>query len=118
MVEEHVPPGGPPKERTWSFAALIAAGLLLRLVTTELTLGTNDVVFWRLWADLVEEHGIVGAYAHHRYLNHPPLALAILHALSVLGELTSTNLGDLLRHLQSIADLVTVAAIWIVARRT
>lgn len=97
---------------------LLVAGLFLRVAITELTIGTNDVSFWSLWARLIEEHGIAGAYARNPYLNHPPFSLAILQVLNQLSHVTAIALGDLLRHVQTLADLVTASAIYGVARTT
>lgn len=101
-----------------AFFALLIIGFGFRLSVTELTIGTTDVSFWSLWAGLIEEHGIIGAYAAHPYLNHPPLALAVLRSLSLASDAAGIALGDVLRHVQSISDMVTVAMIVLVARAT
>jgi len=99
-----------------TFATLMAAGIIVRLVLTMTSLGTNDVVFMMMWADLADRFGIAHAYAHHKDLNHPPLALLLFQLMHRFARATGIEYTDFFRVVQSAADVVTAAALTAIGR--
>jgi hypothetical protein len=57
-------------------AALVAAavvGVGLRLWLMAISVGSNDAVAWREFADIAQRHGLAGLFTLRRDYNHPPL---------------------------------------------
>jgi hypothetical protein len=95
------------------FFAAIALGLALRLWLTATTFGTSDVIYKTTWAHLAERFGVAKAYAHSPFMNDPPLAVAA----SVLLDRHEIAFGDLFRFVQTLADLVSLACLALLAKR-
>ena len=100
-----------------TIAILFAAGLVVRLLLVMTSVGTSDVIFWILWTNLVEKHGIAGAYAISAMLNHAPLTVALLAAYREISTATGVEVTDLLRLVQVLADCVSFAALLAIGRR-
>lgn len=94
------------ERRHVALIAALVAGIAARLWFVFTTYGTNDATFMAMWAELAQQHGIGGAYAHHPLLNHPPLALWLLRALAWTGDL-----ADRLRLVQIVADVVSFSCL-------
>jgi hypothetical protein len=99
-----------------TFAALLVAGIVVRIVLTATSIGTNDVVFNIMWADLADRYGIAHAYAHHKDLNHPPLALLLFRLILAVSRAARTEYTDCFRLVQSAADVVTAFALVAIGR--
>lgn len=97
---------------------LLALGLVVRLLITATSIGTNDVIFKMMWMKLVGQHGVSGSYAIMWEVNHPPLALLLFGALGRLGALTGIEGTDLLRVVQSLSDVLTAVVLLQISRLT
>jgi hypothetical protein len=95
------------------FFAAVALGLALRFWLTATTFGTSDVIYKTTWAHLAERFGVANAYAHSPFMNDPPLAVAA----SVLLDRHAIAFGDLFRFVQTLADLVSLACLALLAKR-
>ena len=91
--------------------AVIAAGVVLRVLHLATSLGTADSVTWTRNVMLTERFGVLGAYLHDSGLNHPPLGLAIARLMSDAGALLGVQFPDMFRLLQTLADVVTTLAL-------
>lgn len=100
------------------FLLLVGVGVSLRLLLIWTSIGTNDVVNWIAFAGLVDKVGIAESYSRIAELNHPPLSLAILLGLEKLRLVSGIEIGDLLRIVQVLFDVVAVAALWSIGRVT
>ncbi|MHB0970632.1 MAG: glycosyltransferase 87 family protein [Thermoanaerobaculia bacterium] len=107
----------PASETRSLLAAVIAAGLALRVALVLFTAGTTDVVYNILWGRLVVKYGIAGAYTHNELLNHPPLGLALFSALFRAADALAIEYTDLLRVAQIVADTGTFAILLWLGRR-
>ena len=103
------------KPRT--IAVLFAAGLLVRLLLVMTSIGSSDVIFWILWANLVGKHGIAGAYAITPLLNHPPLTVSLLWVYREMSAASGIEVTDLLRLVQVLADCISAGALLSIGRR-
>lgn len=99
------------------FYAAIALGLALRVWLTATTFGSSDVLYKTTWAHLAERYGTAHAYAHSPFMNDPPLAVAVSVALDRIGARTGLAFGDLFRFVQTLADLVSIGCLALLARR-
>ena len=91
--------------------AVIAAGVVLRVLHVATSLGSPDSVTWMRNVMATEHFGILGAYLHDPGLNHPPLALAIARLMSEAGARIGLQFQDMFRLLQTLADVVTTLAL-------
>src|SRR5687767_7340225 len=66
-----------------AFLFFVVIGLVVRIVIVATTIGSNDVVFWMLWSNLIEKHGVLGAYAMHEQISRPPLHIALFPPLTL-----------------------------------
>lgn len=87
--------------------AVIAAGVVLRVLHVVTSVGSADSVTWMRNVLNTEQFGILGAYLHDPGLNHPPLGLAVARWTSDLGTLIGLQFNDAFRLLQTLADVVT-----------
>ncbi|MEA2572599.1 MAG: hypothetical protein QOI24_4600 [Acidobacteriota bacterium] len=94
----------------------MVAGIVVRIVLTATSIGTNDVIFNIMWADLADRYGIAHAYAHHKDLNHPPLALLLFRLIAAVARAARTEYTDCFRLVQSAADVVTAFALVAIGR--
>ncbi len=92
--------------------AVIAAGVVLRLLHTFTSLGSADSVTWMRNVMNTERFGILGAYLHDPGLNHPPLGLALARWTSDFGATIGLQFNDAFRVLQTFADVVTTLALF------
>lgn len=99
-----------------TFLAALLAGLLVRFILVTTTLGTSDILYWRLWYSIIDEHGILEAYRFHSELNHPPLSLLILLILGRTGDAFGILVSEPLRVLQVLADAVTTICLLGISR--
>lgn len=84
-----------------------ALGAMLRLAHTLTSLGTLDMYIWYRFAGFIESEGLFGAYAATPLLNHPPLALLLVHGLNHLAASFHLELATVFRVVTGLADLVT-----------
>ncbi|HEX7150669.1 MAG TPA: glycosyltransferase 87 family protein [Thermoanaerobaculia bacterium] len=89
-------------------AALVAAGIAIRLAILATTFGTTDAALVTAWARFATEHGVAGAYAQHTWVNHPPLSLALMQGLY---GISAKHFADLFRLQQVLADCVSFACL-------
>jgi hypothetical protein len=112
-------------DRRRMFAGLLVAGLVVRVLLTATSIGTNDAVFETLLVNLVRKYGIAGAYVREAVINRsavrialfPPLTLAYFKTLSALSAAVGLEYTDVLRHAQSVADVVTTLSLYGIATR-
>src|SRR5450755_2754362 len=57
----------------WAVAVVCGLALLLRLVVSSTTHGSNDIDTWQRFADLVSRNGVLRTYEIDPKFNHPPL---------------------------------------------
>jgi hypothetical protein len=98
--------------------ALASAALAVKAVTAWTTTGTDDALFWRVFADTVRRVGPVDIYSEHlivRY-NHPPPVGWLLAGLNRLVDL-GLPFGFLIRMPASLADLGTTFVVFELLRR-
>lgn len=103
-------------ERTTLVIGLMA-GAVLRIVQLATSVGSIDAYFWTRHVELVEKHGVFGAYRFAAVINHPPLSLEIALWTKRLGALIGLQFFDSFRALQCAADVVTALALLRLARR-
>lgn len=92
---------------------MCAVALAVRVALAATTIGSNDIVFWRRFGDLVSTHGVLQAYALDSWFNHPPLMGLLAAALFRLAVRTGWSF-ELLFKLPSI--VASVAAVALVHR--
>lgn len=93
--------------------------MVVRIALTATSIGSNDVLFETLWSNLIEKYGIAGAYARQTLLSRtelkiaifPPLCLAFFQGMLWIARATHSAYSDVLRHFQSVADLVTTLSL-------
>ncbi|HEX9986464.1 MAG TPA: glycosyltransferase 87 family protein [Thermoanaerobaculia bacterium] len=95
----------------------VAAGILLRIVLVATTAGTTDVKLARDWASYAAESGVSGAYAHHPWVNHPPLSLAVMKGWYLASPHVGITFGDLFRYQQVLADCVSLVCLLLLGGR-
>jgi hypothetical protein len=90
----------------------------MKLWLAATTMGTNDVGFWRVFADRIRVLGPIDVYGTHlrEPYNHPPLTswfLALANVITAHG----ISLPFLIRAPASVADLVTALLVFELVRR-
>ncbi len=105
------------QRRDTVFVAAVILGIALRLWLTATTLGSSDVIYKITWAHLAERFGTAQAFAHSTYMNDPPLAVAASVVLDRFGARHELAFGDLFRVAQTLADLVSLACLALLAGR-
>ena len=93
-------------------------GVALRLSLTLTTVGTDDVRNSALWGGVALDFGLVHAYDHSPWLNHPPLGLAEMAVLRLLAAKLGILFATAFRLAQSVADLVSYTCLLALGRRT
>ncbi|MGK2856053.1 MAG: glycosyltransferase 87 family protein [Thermoanaerobaculia bacterium] len=107
------------------WVAALALGLALRIALIATSIGSNDVVFKTMWRNIIDKHGVAGAYAWNKTLNDrelgialfPPLSLLIMKGESAAARLTGLEYTDIFRGVQVVADIVGAFALFVIARR-
>lgn len=84
--------------------------LLLKLVIAFRTIGTNDVISFKMFADTIAQVGGVEAYHQIAILNHPPFVINLLRLWLFLTSITGVSFGFWVRAFSSLAD---VGIIWL-----
>jgi hypothetical protein len=98
--------------------ALAIAAFAAKAVTAWTTTGTDDALFWRVFADTVRRVGPVEIYSQHlivRY-NHPPPVGWLLAGLNQLSDL-GVPFRFLIRMPASLADVGTTFVVFELLRR-
>ena len=90
-------------------AALLA--MLAKLLLAAQTLGTNDVVFFRLYGMKIAEHGLVALYQSTPLFNHTPMTGLFSALLAGISGGDPRLFALLLRLPGIVADLVAVGAL-------
>ena len=93
MVDQQPP--GPSQlrgaaARRWTgvLVFLAALGLLLRVVISSFTIGSNDAAHWLSFARHLTEHGLAATYREVALFNHPPLMAGLsVASLGLAGAL-------------------------------
>jgi hypothetical protein len=111
----------PPKSRTL-LLAVIAFATCSKIALAVFTYGTNDASMWEASAKLVREDS--GRYIYEHPLevfkpdgtfsysvpwNHPPFMILVLSGLNDLSDATGMPVRSLLRILDTVADVATLA---------
>lgn len=65
-------PAGPFWVRAGTVMAVVAVGLVVRLLVSGVSVGTNDAATFLRFAIQVDDGGLLAAYRHDPDLNHPP----------------------------------------------
>lgn len=86
------------------FLILCAAAIVLRVVLTVTTLGSNDARFNTLWVQIAQQHGIADAYGQTAMMNHPPLSLALMLMFARISAATGMPYIHVFRLFQIAAD--------------
>lgn len=97
-------------------AVALAAGVLLRLLTAYVSVGTNDILSWEKFALFIDQHSLTGLYAADTDFNHP--AAMGYYALLVLkaADLTGGSFYFLFKLPVIFADLLCISLIFRVWR--
>jgi hypothetical protein len=103
----------------------MVAGLVIRILLTATSIGTNDAIFEILLVNLVRKYGIAGAFAQEAIVNRsavkiavfPPLTLAYFKSLYSVAHAIGLEYTDVLRHAQTAADVVTALSLVRIANR-
>jgi len=98
--------------------ALAGVALAAKAVTAWTTTGTDDALFWRVFADTVRRVGPIEIYSEHlivRY-NHPPPVGWLLAGLNQLTDL-GLPFGFLIRLPASLADVGSTFLVFELLRR-
>ena len=94
-------------------AVVCALALAVRLAIAATTVGSNDAVFWRIFADKIATHGLLHTYATDTWFNHPPLMGWLAAAVFRLHARTGLRF-EVLFKLPSL--VASVATVWLVHR--
>lgn len=115
----------------WRPAILVAAlfGFACKLSLAWCTTGTNDMRTWEADLHVIRTEGGQGVYkrfvpiyedgklAHEQVFNHPPLMIAFLSLWGWLEEQTAIPLRVWLRGTAALADLGSLALLFLAARK-
>lgn len=95
-----------------TLAALLAAGLLVRLAIAGLSIGSNDAKTWLRYATFVHENGLLETYRQIRLFNHGPL-MGHLSVLSLrVAEATGLPFFFVFKLPMIAADLLAAVLLW------
>jgi len=85
---------------------------LLKLLLSYSAYGTNDITYWKYFADTIAEHGTFKIYSLVRIYNHPPLISWILKIIRYAALKTGLSFQYVFRLLPITADLLSIFVIW------
>jgi hypothetical protein len=95
--------------------ALAASGILVRLVLSWVSIGTNDADTWSVFAWVVDNEGLRRLYEKAFYFNHPPLMGLLALLARRLSLRTGLQFAFTLRLFPIAADVCTavvIALVW------
>ena len=87
-------------------------GLLARIWVIQHSLGSNDMVTWRLFAADIDLYGLGFLYDNTQDFNHPPLMGLLAHLLYVMAATTGVRFDVLFKIPQLLADAGAAALIY------
>lgn len=91
---------------TTVYISLGIAGYLLRILVNYLSVGSNDIRTWELFADLFQSEGYCALLAQEGFnFNHPPLMAGFSSAVKLLGVSIDTPFYTTFNWFQIAADL-------------
>jgi hypothetical protein len=103
------------EDRSRAFAASgvrwLIAGLVVRLLLSAYSAGSDDAVLWSNFAAGVSKLGLVEQYRSDPYFNHPPVMAAVAGVLHFLASGTTIGFVFVFRLLPILADVVLWAAL-------
>lgn len=97
---------------TWSYLALGALGLVLRVVLSAFAYGTNDVTSWMSFAQAIHEAGLSELYRTTPLFNHPPLAGLLVTQLWHVAAHNEQVFPFLLRLPAILAECASAVLVW------
>jgi len=95
---------------------LAGAAVVLRVAVILLSAGSNDISYWRTFADSIHQVGILQTYRDIRIFNHPPLAGYWAAAMRWLASAMGVRFPILFKIAPFVADLATAWLLWRSAR--
>lgn len=98
---------------------LVAAGFssaLIKLFLVYNSIGTNDVFYWWGFANYAGERGFLSLYSSINFYNHPPLMGLWVSWLLALSDGDVWVFSALLRSFSILADLGSLALLYLLAR--
>jgi len=91
---------------------LIGTALVARLTIVALSIGSNDIVYWKTFADSIRKVGILQTYRDIGIFNHPPLAGYWAAAMGWLSASVGIPFPPLFKIAPFVADLATAWLLW------
>jgi hypothetical protein len=73
---------------SWIIILLASIAGTAKIIMALQTRGTNDVMYWELFLNILRRDGGIAVYQQVSFFNHPPF---VLHLLAVLGELSTAT---------------------------
>jgi hypothetical protein len=100
------------------FWSVLLSATLIKIVLALCTFGSNDVLFFKAYAEKVQSHGPLSLYRegvdlpataarppHHEFFAHPPFIIYLLYFLNAIQSLTGLPFQFLFRMLSILADI-------------
>lgn len=93
-------------------------GLIIRLVVSGVSIGSNDTPTWMRFGLLVHQHGLPQAYHHDTLLNHPPIPTLWAAGAYAMTWWEPHPFGFLMRLPAIAGDLLTSLLLWQILRHS
>jgi hypothetical protein len=106
----------PTHIKLWALWALIGAALAARVLLVLISEGTNDIVYWKIFADSIRRVGILQTYQDVLLFNHPPLAGYWAATAGWLSAALGIPFSWVFKLAPFVADLATAWLLWRFAR--
>ena len=94
--------------------AIILAGVVLRLLVSFVSIGTNDIFSWQRFADQMAAHGLLWMYERDPLWNHPPLMGYLAEGVRGLASALQWPFPPTFKLVPILADAVSAWLLWVV----
>jgi hypothetical protein len=91
--------------------AVCALALAARAALSVISLGSNDIEIWRIFARQVTDNGVIRVYELNSWFNHPPLMGYYAAAALRLAEATGIRFSIVFKVVPILASVATVFAV-------
>ncbi len=114
---------------TWMVWTVAAAALVVKAVLAWNTYGTNDIVTWESFLNVLRHQGglslyradvplsYAGKFYKNEVFNHPPLVICLIDLWGRLADWSGVPYRTILRLSSSLADLLSVLLVMSLSRR-
>ncbi len=91
--------------------------LILKLALSYAVYGTNDITYWKYFAEIIQKYGTFKIYSIVGIYNHPPLMSWVLKAVSMVSAKTGLAFPFVFRMMPIFADCAGIFIIWKLLKR-